>query len=119
MSKQSSEPISDFASSAFTRARRSRRRRSKSMRCSQSTAIDPIVLMAIIASFVRLGLASLPLGAVAEDASGFENCFFAGDGCVFERWRKRNGHMHGAHALYGTVEIMERLFSDQRRDFGG
>jgi hypothetical protein len=41
MSKQSTEPISDFASMSLMRASRSRRRRSKSMRRSQSTAIVP------------------------------------------------------------------------------
>ena len=41
MSKHSSAPISDSASSFETRARRSSRRRSKRTRSSQSTAIVP------------------------------------------------------------------------------
>src|SRR2546426_10604470 len=46
MSKQRSAPMSDFSTSAFTRASRSRRSRSKSIRCSQSTPIEPNVLIA-------------------------------------------------------------------------
>src|SRR5258708_15146945 len=47
MSKQSSAPISDLASRDLARARRSVRKRSKSMRFSQSTAIVPYVGKAI------------------------------------------------------------------------
>src|SRR6266576_3562047 len=47
MSKHSSAPISDFASSTLARASRSRRSRSKSIRFSQSTAIGPYVFSAI------------------------------------------------------------------------
>src|SRR5215472_2621944 len=52
MSKQSSAPNSDSASRAFARARRSCRRRSKSIRCSQSTAMVPCVFRDICASSV-------------------------------------------------------------------
>src|SRR5580658_8656987 len=47
MSKTSSAPISDFFSSALALSSRSLRSRSKLMRFSQSTAIDPYVLIAI------------------------------------------------------------------------
>src|SRR5580658_5002465 len=47
MSKTSSAPISDFFSSALALSSRSFRSRSKLMRFSQSTAIDPYVLIAI------------------------------------------------------------------------
>ena len=47
MSKQSNAPSEDFASSSLTRASRSRRSRSKSIRCSQSTAIVPNVFSAM------------------------------------------------------------------------
>src|SRR6266513_215916 len=47
MSKHSSAPISDFASSTLARASRPRRSRSKSIRFSQSTAIGPYVFSAI------------------------------------------------------------------------
>src|SRR5713101_4798508 len=52
MSKHSSAPISDFFRRSLARARRSRRRRSKSIRFSQSTAIVPYVGRAIEFSFV-------------------------------------------------------------------
>src|ERR1035438_7266589 len=51
MSKHSSEPISDFCKRSLARARRSRRRRSKSTRFSQSTAMVPYVGRAINISF--------------------------------------------------------------------
>src|SRR6185437_16764038 len=44
MSKHKSAPSSDSSSSVFTRASRSRRRRSTSTRCSQSTVFRPNVL---------------------------------------------------------------------------
>src|SRR5579864_171984 len=47
MSKQSNDPIDDCFSKSFAFCRRSRRRRSKSMRFSQSTAIVPCVLSAM------------------------------------------------------------------------
>src|ERR1017187_8444105 len=47
MSKHSSAPISDLSRRSLARARRSRRRRSKSTRFSQSTAIVPYVGRAI------------------------------------------------------------------------
>src|SRR6266853_364408 len=63
MSKHKSAPISDFFSRSFARAKRSRRRRSKSTRCSQSTAIDPYVGRAIKFS---LTLRSEVRGQIAE-----------------------------------------------------
>src|SRR5580698_5100576 len=64
MSKTSSAPISDFFSSAFALSRRSLRSRSKLMRFSQSTAIDPYVLIAIC------DISTLTKTPVAKTTSG-------------------------------------------------
>src|SRR6188768_2174754 len=75
MSKQSSAPSSDFASSDEIRARRSWRRRSKRTRSSQSTAIVPYVWSAMLQTIApwlrRVNLARLdtPAGSVQTFAA--------------------------------------------------
>src|SRR5215468_2273673 len=68
MSKQSNEPMDDLARRVFAFCRRSRRRRSKSMRLSQSTAMVPYVLSAI--EFLRRGV------TCNVSACGISNVYF-------------------------------------------
>src|ERR1700690_151449 len=94
MSKQRSAPISDFLSSILTRASRSRRKRSKSMRCSQSTAMVPYVLIAI-------------LNPSAKNLCHFKNGVFGRHRQVFQARGERDGHVHGSHPLHGRIEVIK------------
>src|SRR5215471_4672056 len=100
MSKQSRAPTSDFWSNAFALSSRSRRRRSKSTRFSQSTAIVPYVGRAIVASLI-----SLP--AAAEFHCCLEDGLFGRYSYVLQRWRKGNWHVQRPHPLNGRVQTVE------------
>src|SRR5215469_7158810 len=110
MSKQSSAPNSDLASRAFARSRRSRRRRSKSTRCSQSTAIVPVVLSAT-ASLLFLS----SLGESAKFLRRLKHRLLGGYGGIFERRRKWYGNVHGSHPFDGPIQVVECAF----RNHGG
>src|ERR1700675_4838713 len=95
LSKKRSAPISDLASKDLARARRSVRKRSKSMRFSQSTAIGPYVFSA------TKGLPFFSYSiSTAKLFCGCKNHFFGWHGNVFEGRRKRDGDVHRAHAFY-------------------
>src|SRR5215469_3659380 len=119
MSKQSRAPISDFSSKALARARRSRRRRSKSMRFSQSTAIVPCVGSAIGTSLSALSFSILMSSASAHPFRGLEYRLFRGHGDVLEWRREGNGHVHCAHALHRSIEVIKSAFGDHGSDFRG
>src|SRR5258708_3134151 len=119
MSKQSSAPIDDFLSRSFARCRRSRRRRSKSMRCSQSTAMVPWVLSAIISSWLlALSLTrgrdapGTPALLLTHFSCGFGYGSFRWDCYIFQRRRERDRDVHRAHAFYRGVEVVECAFGD-------
>src|SRR6516162_9846226 len=112
MSKQSRAPTSDFWSNAFALSSRWRRRRSKSTRFSQSTAIVPYVGRATVTSLI-----SLP--AAAEFHRRLKDGLFGRYSHVFQRWRKGNRHVHRAYPLNGRVETVECAARDDRRNFSG
>src|ERR1039458_7163369 len=141
MSKHSSAPISDLSRRSLARARRSRRRRSKSTRFSQSTAIVTYVgrainislenrsevrgqiaeVRTIIRRFSPLQSDLLPLTSftATECTRGLKHGLFGRYGHIFQRRRERNWNMHRAHAFDGSVQIVECAGRDHGRKFGG
>src|SRR5437763_15821204 len=101
MSKHSSAPIPDFSRASFARARRSVRRRSKLMRSSQSTAIVPYVFRPMMSP--NGDPERIALRAFAKLLCDADDVLVAGNGHIFERWRERNRHVHGAQARHGRV----------------
>src|ERR1017187_2257223 len=104
MSKHNSAPISDFFRRSLAFARRSRRKRSKSTRFSQSTAIVPYVGRAINSPCIQLTAFS---GPATQCAGGFEHGLLGGHGCILQRRREGNWNMHRAHAFDRNVQIVE------------
>ena len=110
MSKQSSAPSSERSRPACARASRSRRRRSKSTRCSQSTAHRPVA-----ADPHRSPLQLRPQSSRAARAtrSGRRH------GLVLERRRERHRHVQRAEPAHRRVEVVEGALGDHRRELGG
>src|SRR5581483_1763891 len=55
----------------------------------------------------------------AHRARNFEHAFLSRDGYVLQRWRKRDRHVHRAHALYGSIKIIKCASGYNRRDLRG
>src|SRR5580658_6329205 len=104
MSKHNSAPISDLASSAFTLSKRSLRNLSKSIRCSQSTAIVPVVFMSRPPMIV-LWTAEFCETLAAHRFGRFEYQAIGRHGGVLERGRKGNGNVHRSDALHRLIQI--------------
>src|SRR5678816_186371 len=102
MSKHRTAPSSDFCKSSLIRASRSRRSRSKSIRCSQSTAIVPYVLIA----------KEVSSSAFAHLTRERDHVAFTRNRRILERRRERYRHVLRPHAPHRAVEVVERLLLD-------